>query len=422
MKSKILQTVAGCFIGTVFIGAFTYTVQASNLGTEVPSAGMAVALESYYAKQEDPKTEILACLTPLVASPEDENMAIYNTLAISQVDDYVNVRTEPSIESEVVGKIFNNCAATIVGQDGDWYQIESGNVKGYINKEFVVTGEEAQKLALKVGYVIATVTTETLNVREGQSTDTELLTQIPEGEVCDVQKYGDGWVYLNIDNDVKGWVSEEFVKIDVDYKTAITLEEEQEQIRKEEEAKRKAEEAEEAARKAREEEEAARQAEEESRQAEAERQAQEATQEPATQDYSEPEETYDDAVDTSSKKATREAVVAYAQQFLGNPYVYGGTSLTNGTDCSGFTMSVYAHFGYALNRASYEQVNNGISVSMDSLLPGDLLFYTNGGSSIGHVALYIGDGQIIHASTERTGIIIGNAFYRTPCAARRIIN
>ena len=114
-------------------------------------------------------------------------------------------------------------------------------------------------------------------------------------------------------------------------------------------------------------------------------------------------------------------LIEYAKQFLGNPYVYGGTSLTNGTDCSGFTMRIFEHFGYGLSRTSREQANNGTRVSLSEIQPGDLLFYSHGGS-IGHVAIYIGNGQIIHASTERTGIIIGNAFYTTPVCATRIIN
>ena len=114
-------------------------------------------------------------------------------------------------------------------------------------------------------------------------------------------------------------------------------------------------------------------------------------------------------------------LIEYAKQFLGNPYVYGGTSLTNGTDCSGFTMRIFEHFGYSLSRTSREQAYNGTRVSLSEIQPGDLLFYSHG-SSIGHVAIYIGNGQIIHASTERTGIIIGNAYYTTPVCATRIIN
>ncbi len=119
--------------------------------------------------------------------------------------------------------------------------------------------------------------------------------------------------------------------------------------------------------------------------------------------------------------STAVELIEYAKQFLGNPYVWGGTSLTNGTDCSGFTMRIYGHFGYGLSRTSREQANNGTRVSLDEIQPGDLLFYSHGGS-IGHVAIYIGNGQIIHASTERTGIIIGNAFYTTPVCATRILN
>lgn len=114
-------------------------------------------------------------------------------------------------------------------------------------------------------------------------------------------------------------------------------------------------------------------------------------------------------------------LIEYAKQFLGNPYVYGGTSLTNGTDCSGFTMRIFGQFGYSLNRSSGAQTANGTPVDLSQIQPGDLLFYSYGGS-IGHVAIYIGGGQIIHASTERTGITIGNAFYQTPTCARRVIN
>lgn len=114
-------------------------------------------------------------------------------------------------------------------------------------------------------------------------------------------------------------------------------------------------------------------------------------------------------------------LIAYAKQFLGNAYVYGGSSLTNGTDCSGFTMRIFEKFGYSLSHSSAAQSKEGTRVDISEIQPGDLLFYSNGGS-IGHVALYIGNGKIIHASTEKTGIIISNAFYRYPTCAVRIIN
>lgn len=113
---------------------------------------------------------------------------------------------------------------------------------------------------------------------------------------------------------------------------------------------------------------------------------------------------------SSSSSSLGQAVVDYAMQFLGNPYVYGGNSLTNGVDCSGFTSQIMKHFGISLNRSSSAQyANNGYYVSSDNLQKGDLLFYGYS-SSVSHVAIYIGGGQVIHANDERTGICISNAF------------
>ena len=114
--------------------------------------------------------------------------------------------------------------------------------------------------------------------------------------------------------------------------------------------------------------------------------------------------------------ATRTAIVAYARQFLGNPYVYGGTSLTSGADCSGFVMSVYAHFGISTGRSSRDQAAKGRTIPTSEVKPGDLLFYASG-DYINHVAIYIGGGQVIHASTPATGICLAPANYRTPCKA-----
>lgn len=114
-------------------------------------------------------------------------------------------------------------------------------------------------------------------------------------------------------------------------------------------------------------------------------------------------------------------LVNYALQFVGNPYVWGGTSLTNGADCSGFVLSIFAKYGYGLPHSSRAQAGYGTKVSTSELQPGDLLFYGSG-SSISHVAIYIGGGQIVHASTERTGIIVSSAFNRTPIACRSLLD
>lgn len=483
MKKKGMAVAAGVLAVTMINGAVTINAQSKTqkLAVNIPDAGIALALENYDIEDSEKQAELTALIRNHVAAAneieadkvlsaadqtdkadtqkkentetekkEDDKKAeqetaaeettaaetkqedetakvasVYDTIAISQVEDYVNVRALPNTDADIVGKIYNNCAATIVETDGEWYKIESGNVTGYIKSSYFVTGEEAKVTAMQCGYVNATVTTETLNVRDGQGTDCTLLTQLPEGGVFDVIQYGDGWVYLNVDEDVQGWVSMDFVNIDVKFDTAITLEEEQAKIEEEERLAREAEEAERKAREAREAEEQRRReqaaAEEARRAAEQEEQARQAAQQQEQEEITYITSSYEEDYDTSSSAALREAVVAYALQFVGNPYVYGGSSLTNGTDCSGFTMSVYDHFGYDLPHQSGSQSGYGTRVSTDSLLPGDLLFYTNGGSSIGHVALYIGDGQVVHASTPSTGIKVSNAYYRTPVCAVRII-
>lgn len=117
----------------------------------------------------------------------------------------------------------------------------------------------------------------------------------------------------------------------------------------------------------------------------------------------------------------RISMVNYAKQFLGNRYVWGGTSLTKGTDCSGFTMGIYRKYGISLPRVSRAQATVGTKVTVGELRPGDLVFYGKG-SYINHVAMYIGGGQVIHASSPKTGIKISNVGYRTPITCRRIMN
>ena len=142
----------------------------------------------------------------------------------------------------------------------------------------------------------------------------------------------------------------------------------------------------------------------------------------ATVGYSLPKaESVTELKESNSLSGTRVSIVEYAKQFLGNPYVWGGTSLTKGADCSGFTMSIYAHYGVSLPHSSSAQSQMGTRVSADEVKPGDLLFYGSG-NHVNHVAMYIGGGKVIHASTERTGIKISNAFYRTPITIRRFLD
>ena len=411
---------------------------ADDLNTEMASAGAAVDIENYISStgSEDglssylPAPEKTENKTTKVESKKTTNEnKLFSNIAIAKVEGgsegYVNVRRRPSAKGKRVGKIYNNCGATIIEETSNgWYKIKSGNCTGYIKAEYFVTGNKAQSRALDNGYVFANVTATGVHVREKSSTKSDIVTNVYRNEDYSIRKYSaDGkWVKIKIADGVSGWVSADFVKVSVDMDTAVTMKEEKAIKKAQRQKEKAARKAAQAAAKAKAQ--AQQRASEEEEIGEAQpRQntntnsnsntytAQKTTRQQTTQA---PQNN-----DTQTSSGGASAVVAYAKQFLGNPYVYGGSSLTNGTDCSGFTMSVYAHFGYGLSRSSYTQVNNGRAVSMSSLQPGDLLFYKYGGSTISHVAIYIGGGQIIHASTEETGIIISGM--GSPCAARRII-
>lgn len=153
----------------------------------------------------------------------------------------------------------------------------------------------------------------------------------------------------------------------------------------------------------------------------AETSAPETTAETSAPETSAPETTAETSAPETEAQQTSSLgaqIAAYATQFVGNPYVYGGASLTGGADCSGFTMAVFSHFGISLPHNAAAQSGCGTQVSLSDIQPGDLLFYDNGGG-IGHVTIYIGNGQVCHASNERTGITISSISYRNPvCAVR----
>lgn len=418
MRHYYTKKVASGVLVAVLTLTMCQPLTAEELDTEIPSAGAAVVIDNYIASKGSAgdlakflPTETVTLEKKDTSSDKKkettkktDSSKYFEDIAIAKVsggsEDYVNVRKKPSTESKIVGKIYNNCGATILEKtDNGWYKMKSGNCVGYIKAEFFATGEKAMDEALDNGYVFANIKDTGIRVREKNTTESDIVRNVYHNENYTIKKFDKSgeWIKIKIGPGVSGWISSQFVNVSIDMDTAITLKEERELIRRQqEEAERIAREAAAAA------------------EAQQNNNYSQDTSNDTPSYSSQP--TYGDGGSSSSGAA----VVAYAKQFLGNPYVYGGASLTNGTDCSGFTMSVYAHFGYGLNRTSYTQVNNGRSVSMSSLQPGDLLFYKNGGTTISHVGIYIGGGQIIHASTESTGIIISGM--GSPCAARRIVN
>ena len=288
-KGLFLVTLTGA------ITAFPETALASDINEEniMPKVGIEQVLNDCYSSEKEIKVEDY-----LVPTEKGE----YLDMAFANVQSFLYIRSEPTKQSEWVGKLYPDYAARIIGPVGEWTKVQSGSVTGYVCSDYIVIGNEAEQKAQ------------------------EILTEAEDFSYAES---------------------------------------------KEEEAKRLQQEAEEAAKKA--------------------------------------------AEEAQKLMGSGQAVVDYACQFIGNPYVWGGTSLTNGADCSGFVQSVYAHFGISLPRTSGEMRGAGREVSYSEAIPGDIICYD------GHVGIYMGDGQIVNAINSRRGIGILSATYDHIITVRRLL-
>ena len=283
----------------------------------------------------------------------------YDNPGVSNVTNYLNIRQGAGKNEKVIGKLPSYAGCEILEDTGNgWYKIRSGNITGYVSSEFILTGDAARQAAMEHAELMAIVSTDRLNARTEPSTDAKIWTQISNNERYHVAEQLDGWVKIEFDEGGEGDGADEVSAAYV------------------------------------------------------------------STDYVDVRYALAEAIKFSPAEESaslRSQVVNYAMQFLGNPYVYGGTSLTEGADCSGFTMKVFEHFGISTGRSSRDQAAKGKEIPIDSVQPGDLLFYASG-DYINHVALYIGGGQIIHASTPKNGIMITTAYYRTPYKAVTFLN
>lgn len=270
---------------------------------KMPGVGIEAVLKDFYSQNREIKAEDY--LVP-------ENKGEYLDMAFANVTSFLYVRSEPTKESEYVGKLYPGYAAKITGPVGEWTAVESGDVTGYVKTEYILTGAEAQTYAENL-------------VTEAQQ----------EGK-----EEAEAFTYA---------------------------------------VSRKSEEAQ------------------------------------MTQEVQENVHQTETTEVSAQPASNGQAIVDYACQFIGNPYVWGGTSLTDGADCSGFVQSVFAHFGISLPRTTYDQINAGVEVSYDQAMPGDLICYD------GHIGIYIGNGQIVNAQNPEQGIGISPATYTTILSVRRIV-
>jgi len=468
------------------------------------SEASAIKMEESAGLNADAKAESEA---QAVKEKEEKEKVVnsYKNLGIIQVSGYLNVRKAPSTDEDVIGKLQGDSACNILeNTESGWSKISSGGIEGYINSEYVLTGEDAKKKAMDLVKLRAIVQTDSMNIRKEASTSSDVVGQALSNERYEVLGQTDGWIqvpagYLSADYvkleyglnearklDLKAMIFNLYKNIGIsDVDNYLNVREEPNENGKiigkmpskaagnilettdgwykiqsgnitgyvksdyiltgqaaKDEALQVAE-----------------------LMAIVNTDMLNARTEPSTDskiwtqisnnerypvlkqidgwiqieleenssayvstDYVDVRYALPEAIKFSplEEKANAQAsfraqVVNYALQFLGNPYVWGGTSLTKGADCSGFTMSVYAHFGIGLPHYSGSQAGMGKAVKSSEMRPGDLIYYADSKGTINHVSMYIGNGQIVHAASRRSGIKISTWNYRTPVKIRNMI-
>lgn len=498
MKRRMLKIAGLLATGVMAFGGMSLVSMAANTGT--PLVGLAVHVENVQTDTTKEK-EAVPYDKMVIADLEQKE-------GVKPEEQYVNIRKSANVEDgEVLGKLYNHRAGEIVKEEGDWYLIKSGSVKGYVKKDLVVSGDKAAELARKYGWEVAVINAEVLNVRSEANEDAEVVDTVMESEAYSVVSDAGDWVKVQMSDGREGYVAKQYVTCEVRFDEAESLEEEQARLDGEWQAYQKAQEdarkaAEEAAKKEQEKlpvtqpevvkpettvpeteaPETNAPATETPETAETNTPATETTEtaateaiETETQETNAPEtiapettvpeteapetnapeteapetnapvteapetaeteapatetpatntpetEVPDNSSSESSNSGLGTSIANYALQFVGNPYVWGGTSLTNGADCSGFVQSVMSNFGIYLARVAEDQAAGGTSVSPGSEQAGDLVFYVDESGYIYHVALCIGGGQVVHASNPTSGIIVSGMYFDTVYAIKRYI-
>ena len=280
--------------------------------------------------------------TTKVSDPREDVWNHYNNMFIaSKVNNYLNVRNQPTTDGTIIGKLTKYSGGELLEDMGNgWWHIQSGEIDGYIWSESCIIGEEAKQVALEHCMQMVEVTTEKLNVRSGPGLEYDVWTTLNASEKQIVQEKEGDWLKIAF-NSTYGYINSEYVRTGFYLVEAIPWS------------------------------------------------------------------------SISGCSPQRQQLLTYGEQYIGTPYVYGGTSLTGGIDCSSFVQQCYANIGISLPRTSREQANKGTPITFAEAKPGDLLFYADATGTIDHVVMYLGDGKILHAAQSLGQITISKYNYST---------
>lgn len=313
-----------------------------NSAEESIESSAETSTEESAGESEEESTEEKETLSPEEEADRELRMKAIekfdNLGIVVNVRNYLNLRTGPSTDYDICGKIFRYCGVNVLSDEGNgWYKVESGGVTGYVAQQYILQGEEAVELALEHCRYQAEVKSETVSVKKEPSDSSEQITVIKEGDRYDILSYSGDWVEIEAVEALSGYVPVETISAAYRLEEAVVF-------------------------------------------------------------------GYDDSI-----SQLRIDIINTGFEYYGGKYVFGGTSLTEGVDCSSYTQQIYGMFGIKLERNSYVQCEQGVEVAEEDIRPGDLVFYVGRvPGMVGHVAIYIGNGKILHAASEAKGICVSD--------------
>jgi len=360
MKSFIKVIAGFVLFGAAVCFSSSASAKAGVIAGERALGGFSYLLDKFYTEKQD--QDITEIFTEAAVIPEN--------VAFAEVDDFLNIRNKPGTSSKVIGYLPKDGMCEILDENDGWAHIRSGSIEGYVSSLYLVSGEKGYEKAQSLSTLMATVNAGTVNFRSepDSSTDENIIASVKRGEMlpvieeCVISKDDETtiWVKAYCD-DLEGYISKEYVDVAYTYEKAVSL------------------------------------------------------------------QAVLNGETTVGAGSLRNTIILEAKKHIGLKYVWGGNSLVTGCDCSGFCLAVYRACGIDtsnLPRTSYDLAasSKGKTVSLANAQPGDLVFYGSSTGKVNHVALYMGNGMIIHESGRKSGCKISPVDYRTVLKIKSFLN